>query len=1535
MADELRKLATTRAELASLAKQRQETSVEIRNVRTTLDRLARQGTPQSERRGLERQLAALERTATRVDERAADVKALIDRLRSEIRLRRPEDSVEELDGQVPVAMFPVRLETRFMDDASELRIRIYPEQIHIDAHEPELTESELTIAEQYWKARWTATTAEERSAAWYDLTRRVRPSRARFLVHATEPTNLDELGSGEPRLPDDIPLRPSAFSRQPVARLLPEQWVAIGFRGGTEVVRKWGRPVTEGIAVGLAPDPDAVSEPADVPDTQDELPIDDTISWLVDYDAAVAAGMAITVTAGALTSGRLSAGFDELVVLGIDWGADPQAAAASIDAQLRRHAFSDGLALLGSGVPTNNTDESRAAPGTDPALDGADFDPATVVPASDAAARAARALGADPASALGVAPARGSLDDGAAGDMNNVLWASTLGAFLDQFMEPIVTSAMADRAHDHFRRYVRGQGPFATLRIGRQPYGVLPVAAGTFATGDDFADQLAARLRGLRTFWDLAVDTVPRLGDSGQPDVDTLELLRHTPRSSTFRFREAFASTVSASIFGFITAGMFQEMISNFVLSLAGITGRPRIARITVDPNQRDVPVPLVDYGSLSETDLLDPDYITAVLTASSTAGGFATLLSEPGKARTLLDALLRQSAAVEYVIGSTMLVLDHELATSVIARLPDHMRITDREVLGVSADLAVGPDSDAPPSLLATAETASDIADAKIAAVSGDRTLANHLAVATNAELRRRITTRRFASFRASLEHLAKLPTAELDRLASSTLDCVSHRLDAWITSAATRRLDAVRDERGTATYIGGFGYVEDLRPRGTPVSRGYLHAPSLGHAATAAVLRSGHLARGGSRDGTFAIDLTSTRVARALDLIDGMRRGQSIGSLLGYRFERSVRDRRLTLAKYILPIRQRTPLAEVATPPDPTAPPVETIAARDVVDGVALLEAWRDRPSVYFNSLSIPVPNADRGDLNELLRELDDLYDAVSDLLVAESVHQAVVGNTERSAAALDALDRQQPLPDLGVLRTPRTATGLSHRLLVVFADDTAAPGWTINDARRAAEPRVDRWCGLVLGDPTRYRFAAEVRDADGTVVETLAAQLPDLGVSAISTVVASATEGAEVSELEQRLALRFGELVKNETAAEIVLLDDPPAGSGVTALGLRDLLDLAAPISDVLASARPADARALLPDTERPTAGVDAAELRTRADDVVAALSSAVTALESLPDDADVADVVAALLAAADAGVPGAVPGADTPSDQAKSIADLGRSALDRVVAAEAGFDRTSADDAGLAAHDLARIRAVLGQMFPVLAQFRVPDPASAEDEDFRASLTASNSDGDLLGEDPLAPSAWVGLHAAVRPSVARLARVLEGAEMLGGRTGLADLYVAQLPHRPGSAWVGLPFDSPPPTTTSWVVHAEARPAFDAPMAAIVVDQWGEAVPSTTETTGVSFHFDAPGARAPQTVLIATPADRNASGWSVAALAATVRDAIGLARIRSLDIDDVEAAARFLPATYLPFNIEAKMPWLNLPAIIAAATVRLNEEFSRSEA
>ena len=92
------------------------------------------------------------------------------------------------------------------------------------------------------------------------------------------------------------------------------------------------------------------------------------------------------------------------------------------------------------------------------------------------------------------------------------------------------------------------------------------------------------------------------------------------------------------------------------------------------------------------------------------------------------------------------------------------------------------------------------------------------------------------------------------------------------------------------TGLYVGSYGFVLDLDRSGTRPSHGFIHAPSLPHAASAAVLRSGWISRGNNdNESPAAIDLASGRVRQADWILSGVRHGQDLGDLLGAEFERS----------------------------------------------------------------------------------------------------------------------------------------------------------------------------------------------------------------------------------------------------------------------------------------------------------------------------------------------------------------------------------------------------------------------------------------------------------------------------------------------------------------------------------------------------------------------------------------------------------------------------------------------------------------------
>jgi hypothetical protein len=215
---------------------------------------------------------------------------------------------------------------------------------------------------------------------------------------------------------------------------------------------------------------------------------------------------------------------------------------------------------------------------------------------------------------------------------------------------------------------------------------------------------------------------------------------------------------------------------------------------------------------------------------------------------------------------------------------------------------------------------------------------------------------------------------------------------------------------------------------------------------------------------------------------------------------------------------------------------------------------------------------------------------------------------------------------------------------------------------------------------------------------------------------------------------------------------------------------------------------------------------------------------------------------------------------------------------------------------------RMAAVFGAGFVVCPRFTCEAAAAAE----LASAIASSSDAQ--DGDPLAAHTWFLRYARVRQPLARLGACLRAAEALDTGEALR-LDVAQLPFVAGERWVGLPStpgSGPPAGKLSLVLQTTTAIDVTAPMTALWIDEWVETVPSTRETTGITFQFDPPDAMAPQAVLLAVP-PRLGQDWSVGGLHRVLTETLDLARLRGINPGALGTAAQYLPAVYLAFNVQ----------------------------
>ena len=124
-----------------------------------------------------------------------------------------------------------------------------------------------------------------------------------------------------------------------------------------------------------------------------------------------------------------------------------------------------------------------------------------------------------------------------------------------------------------------------------------------------------------------------------------------------------------------------------------------------------------------------------------------------------------------------------------------------------------------------------------------------------------------------------------DLDRFFRETLDLFSHRLDAWISSLVTKRLYQMRETTPKGIVVGAYGWVENLQPdEDKQESYGYIHAP-FEQVLASAVLYNAYLAHSGvigqTGQNPYPISLSSERVSRAKQILDGIRQGQSLGAL------------------------------------------------------------------------------------------------------------------------------------------------------------------------------------------------------------------------------------------------------------------------------------------------------------------------------------------------------------------------------------------------------------------------------------------------------------------------------------------------------------------------------------------------------------------------------------------------------------------------------------------------------------------------------
>ncbi len=1452
----------------------------------------------------------------------------------------PAPAAAWLEGDVvaPMLLLPVRVETRFVDtqEQSQLWVRIYPDHFAIDTHEPGLSPDEQAAGQTYWEAVWRVGTndLEGEKGAWRGLASTVGVTRAAWIALQLTPTNPGQRPAtptpdGQPLNPlptyPEVSTRATNWERAPVAGALPDHWTVVLYQATAEVVRKDGSKINPPLAMGPTPK----SNPP---------PWSDEMRWMLDFGTALTKGMAVQID---ISPQQRQSGFDRLLVIGRSAAANPLAGASALESQIEALHYTAGFAFVPQGAPTNNTPDALSAfdrkdPGYERSF--AVERQASLLASGECDAReAASALGID-ANLFAHVEAADRTDHLAAFHMAVALWPATLGYYLDQMMADVFNDADIGAARAFFLSAVRARGPLPTVRAGTTPYGLLPAMSlkgWAPAEATRVEQKLQPFLVAARDVWLKSAESTPLIRPGGDPDAQITGVLGMDASSSSFRARYVLGE---GFFWNWLAWMGVDDQTRNLLRTLSGQPGTgllnlfgfgpwdPRVLHFILAPTSFDVNLSTIQDGPLSETAGIKKDYEPG----DGSAGNYLSWLARatPDDIRydryptgsqpaSLLYRLLRQSLLLEYTGQAFGAAVATGTLSKVDTKEREFVKSNGTPEPGKRWEVLFSP----LPGVTQPGQTMADLLYVQAAAAG------------PYAEL---------GQLRASLDFLAGLPTAELERLLAETLDICSHRLDAWITAMATAELARQRHRNSVGVLLGGYGWVEDVRPQAPlaaarvvprievlrraetigvgatvnespPDNAGYIHAPSLSQAAAAAVLRNGYLThRDTSKGQMLAVDLSSRRVRTALWYLDAVRQGQPLGAVLGYEFERRLHG--IGKDTYIQAFRDAYPVVanQLTQPPQPA----ETVAANNVVDGLALERDWVNGklpPGGDWGQLGISP--ADQGAIVDTLKALEDTVDALGDVATAESVYQLMRGNPGRAGALIDAVSKGLRPPEPEVVNTPRAGIDIVHRVCVLFNKAPAPmPNWpNVPDSQRAAvEPVLDTWVGTLLPDPKQVLARVSyVLDPKLKTGGTVTVSLADLEIAALDSLTLDSGDSPAASELEQRLKYVA---VLPATASQLQVSFDRDAAWTSTQVSFPEFLVLARALRSSLWSARalmPADLAVPEANVAKLGGSVNQPELKTRVEGLLATFNQVISDLDASATKllaagagtavADSDDLRSHLLKASFFGPTNSIPGSRQGTADAGPKSVLGAQAKAVVKELKDRHDKAvqlTGKPSPAVQDYVAAGQIALGRSFPLMPRV-VPPDAGALGQAFGLSST-------LTQPDPLAPQRWIQQLTLTRQQISKLDHAADCASVLSG-AAVPEWVIGQLPFDAAEKrWLALPFNGTAPGRGRVCLVSMMVGSFvsNQPLTGLLVDEWPERVPVDKQTTGLAFHHDDPTSRAPQCLLLAV-ANAQQRAWDDDALLGVLNETLDLTRVRSVDLDSITQVGQLLPALYAAFN------------------------------
>lgn len=322
-----------------------------------------------------------------------------------------------------------------------------------------------------------------------------------------------------------------------------------------------------------------------------------------------------------------------------------------------------------------------------------------------------------------------------------------------------------------------------------------------------------------------------------------------------------------------------------------------------------------------------------------------------------------------------------------------------------------------------------------------------------------------------------------QLERTLRATLDSAAQRIDPWITGFAWQRLKQHSSSPRHVHRLGVYGWVDGpFIGHPGPTDAGRLHTPSYNQTLAALILRDKFLSStraattNESGSNPWEMHITASKARVAEEIAEEVRMGFHIYEIVGRHVEniigryQTVKELR-TSDRYAMRPERRDP--------------------NEVCNGNAAL------PGLLAGDPAFPIND----DQKRALQLLSDALDTYGDLLMADGVMQLVNRQVDRAAETMEAAAGFSRPPSFEFMRTPPSGYQLESLVastlpFVSFQSlaTNASPG-------QLADPSVAAFIESRLGDNWIWHA---INADDDTVLGTVT--LAALGLSPIDTLALS---------------------------------------------------------------------------------------------------------------------------------------------------------------------------------------------------------------------------------------------------------------------------------------------------------------------------------------------------------------------------------------------------------------------------------------------